>query len=260
MAIDLAKLDKPDLPGSVIALVTGEHGAGKTTFGATMPAPVFAPLEDGTASLAGMDEVRILPQAANSTEFGHHMGAILKGDHQFRTLVVDSVTALMAMFEEDVMAADRAAGHTPESINQALGGYGAGMRAVENRTEKFCRFCLDLRRKRGMNVVWIGHSIIQTISPPDGAQFDRYGLAGPLKAAAKFVQYADLIGICRLHHVAVQQSQKDKRTVAKGAGYREFVCAPTPSAITKNRFGITDPLRFEATPPNPLLPWINEGE
>lgn len=252
--IDLANLAQPADHGGLIVLVMGEPGAGKTTFGATMPAPVIASLEEGESSLIGRPDVRMLPRANDADEFAFQVSAIRCEKHDFRTLVIDSVTTYLGLVEADILETDRNAGRNPETLNQALGGYGAGQRAMENRAEGFCKYCMDIRRERGMNVVWIGHQIVETINPPDGASYDRYTLGGFGRAAAKFIQYADVVGVVRQQAAVIKQP--DGRNIAKSTGAREFVCTPTPSAVTKNRLGITEPLPFTIGPPNPLAPWL----
>ena len=68
MAIDLKTLSKPSGQRPIICTLFGEGGMGKTTLAAMFPNPVFIRTEDGTASLAGNDNVSLFPLATSTQD------------------------------------------------------------------------------------------------------------------------------------------------------------------------------------------------
>ena len=91
--LDLSKLPEAKQDGPIIALITGEPGAGKTTLAGKFPEAVVLPVEDGTRVLAGT-EARLLPKPKRMQDVRESMAAILNQDHNFKTLVIDSISAL----------------------------------------------------------------------------------------------------------------------------------------------------------------------
>lgn len=83
------KAAAPTLGG--IYFIYGLPGTGKTTIGATGPAPVILDLEGGTDSLMDRDDVRILPVPDLAT-LTQAYKFLAKGAHPYRTIVVDSLT------------------------------------------------------------------------------------------------------------------------------------------------------------------------
>jgi len=97
MAIDLKKLERPKGQRPIIATVFGEGGMGKSTLAAMFPRPVFIRTEDGTASLAGKDDVMLFPLVSSSQEVLDQIEALATQEHEFKTLVLDSITQLATM-------------------------------------------------------------------------------------------------------------------------------------------------------------------
>ena len=57
---------------------------------------------------------------------------------------------------------------------QAAGGYGAGYGALRELHEQFVSSLLELRDKRKMTIVLIGHVETERCSPPDSEEYMRY--------------------------------------------------------------------------------------
>ena len=65
----------------------GGHGIGKSTLASQFPAPIFISTEDGIDSL----DVTSFPKAQKLTDVVESIKTLLKEEHDFRTVVVDSV-------------------------------------------------------------------------------------------------------------------------------------------------------------------------
>ena len=235
--ISLDSLSAPTARPFHLTLV-GEGGMGKTTLAAMMPNPVFILTEDGTTSLIGQN-VQSFPLAKNTTDVFDAIKVLATDDHEFKTLVIDSITQLNILIESEIVAADPKAA----SINQAGGGYGAGQMAVSEVHRKIREWCGALTEAKGMNVVYLAHADTETIDAPDNDPFTRYTLRINKRSVAHYSDNVDLVGMIKLRTFTTGKSDKAKKATTDGT--RIITCYPTPSHISKNRFNIEDDLVFD---------------
>jgi hypothetical protein len=238
MAINLKSLSKPDGSRPIIATLFGEGGMGKTTLAAMFPKPVFIRTEDGTASLVGNDGVSLFPLSTSSQDVLDAIEALATEKHEFKTLVIDSITQLATLIESEIVAADPKA----KSINQAGGGYGAGYSTAAEKHRQIREWAGSLAYERGMNVIFIGHADTETLDLPDMDPFARYTVRMHKKSIPHYTDNVDLCGLIRLK-IFVRGGDGDKKR-AISTGEREIICFPQASSVTKNRFNITEPLPF----------------
>jgi len=249
MAIDLKKLERPKGQRPIIATFFGEGGMGKSTLAAMFPKPVFIRTEDGTASLAGNDDVMLFPLVSSSQEVLDQIEALATQDHEFKTLVLDSITQLGTLIEHEIVAADPKA----KSINQAGGGYGAGYNTAAEKHRQVREWAGALAYERGMNVVFIGHADTETLDLPDFDPFARYTVRMHKKSLPHYTDNVDLVGLIRLKTYVRGDGDK-KRAISTGD--REIICFPQASSVTKNRFNITQPLPFTFESGNPFEAFV----
>jgi hypothetical protein len=249
MAIDLKKLERPRGQRPIIATFFGEGGMGKSTLAAMFPKPVFIRTEDGTASLAGNDEVMLFPLISSSQEVLDQIEALATQEHEFKTLVLDSITQLGTLIEHEIVAADPKA----KSINQAGGGYGAGYNTAAEKHRQVREWAGALAYERGMNVVFIGHADTETLDLPDFDPFARYTVRMHKKSLPHYTDNVDLVGLIRLKTYVRGDGDK-KRAISTGD--REVICFPQASSVTKNRFNITQPLPFTFEGGNPFEAFV----
>jgi hypothetical protein len=249
MAIDLKKLERPRGQRPIIATFFGEGGMGKSTLAAMFPRPVFIRTEDGTASLAGNDEVMLFPLVSSSQEVLDQIEALATQEHEFKTLVLDSITQLGTLIEHEIVAADPKA----KSINQAGGGYGAGYNTAAEKHRQVREWAGALAYERGMNVVFIGHADTETLDLPDFDPFARYTVRMHKRSLPHYTDNVDLVGLIRLKTYVRGDGDK-KRAISTGD--REIICFPQASSVTKNRFNITQPLPFTFEGGNPFEAFV----
>jgi hypothetical protein len=249
MAIDLKKLERPKGQRPIIATFFGEGGMGKSTLAAMFPRPVFIRTEDGTASLAGNDEVMLFPLVSSSQEVLDQIEALATQEHDFKTVVIDSITQLATLIEHEIVAADPKA----KSINQAGGGYGAGYNTAAEKHRQVREWAGALAYERGMNVVFIGHADTETLDLPDFDPFARYTVRMHKKSLPHYTDNVDLVGLIRLKTYVRGDGDK-KRAISTGD--REIICFPQASSVTKNRFNITQPLPFTFESGNPFEAFV----
>ena len=249
MAIDLKSLSKPMGQRPVIMTLIGEGGMGKTTLAAMMPKPVFIRTEDGTASLAGNEGVALFPLATKSQDVFDAIEALASQPHDYKTLVLDSITQLATLIESEIVAADPKA----KSINQAGGGYGAGYNTAAEKHRQVREWAGALAYERGMNVIFIGHADTETLDLPDFDPFARYTVRMHKKSLPHYTDNVDLVGLIRLKTYVRGDGDK-KRAISTGD--REIICFPQASSVTKNRFNITQPLPFTFESGNPFEAFV----
>ena len=251
MSINLKSLSKPEGQRPVICTLFGEGGMGKTTLAAMFPNPVFIRTEDGTASLAGNDNVSLFPLATSSQDVLDAIEALGTEKHDYKTLVIDSITQLATLIESEIVAADPKA----KSINQAGGGYGAGYGTASERHRTVREYAGGLAYETGMNVVFIGHADTETLDLPDMDPYARYCVRMHKKSIPHYTDNVDLVGLIRLKTFTRGDGDK-KRAISTGE--REILCFPQASSVTKNRFNISQPLPFTFDGGNPFAEFVTE--
>jgi phage nucleotide-binding protein len=224
-----------DALGSVLATIVGEGGMGKTTLASLWPSPIFIPIEDGSASLAGKENVAMFPRPeVVTTEWVFDcLSKLASGGHNFKTVVLDSVTQLSTIIEAEIIAADPKA----KSINQAMGGYGAGYSAM-SRVHSKIRELAGVLKSKGMHVVFLAHAMSEKCNPPDQPEYLKYTIRMHKDSVAHYSDNVDLVGFIKLKTFV----SEDKR--ATTSGQRIITCYPNPAHISKNRYGISRDLDF----------------
>lgn len=252
----LDTIQKPeDRP--LMATILGDAGMGKTRLAAAFPKPIFIRAEDGLQSVPVDDRPDAFPQITSPGELWEQLTALIREKHDYATLVVDSVTALERLFIESVMEKDGRA----KAIAQAMGGYGAGYQAVGAQHQRVRKAAGILNTKRGMNVIFIAHAEVETMRSPDLDDFMRYTLRLNQKySLAPYVDDVDLVGFVRLQSFIKGDDGERKRVFSTGR--RELVVHANASNVSKNRFGLEEPMPFNEgeNPLADLIPSINQGK
>ena len=249
MAIDLSTLSKPIGQRPIIGTIFGEGGMGKTTLAAMFPNPVFIRTEDGTASLVGNENVSLFPLATSSQDVLDAIEALATQKHEYKTLVLDSITQLATIIEHEIVEADPKA----KSINQAGGGYGAGYNTAADRHRLIREWAGSLAYDRGMNVVFIAHSDTETLELPDMDAYARYTIRMHKKSLPHYTDNCDFVAQIRLKSF-VRGDGERKRAISTGE--REIFCFPLASSVTKNRFNIKEPIPFSFEGGNPFNDYV----
>ena len=243
----LSKISKPaDRP--VLVTILGDSGMGKTSLAATFPRPIFIRAEDGLQAIPEASRPDAFPVVVKADDLWDQLTALIKEQHEYKTLVIDSITALERLFVAEVMASDP---KQPKSINQALGGYGAGVAAVavlHQRVRKAAGMLVD----RGMHVVFIAHADTETIELPDADPYTRYSMRLGKKSVAPYLDDVDVVGFLKLMTVTMGDGERKK---AVSDGSRLLVTYATAANVSKNRYGITQDLEVPHGK-NPLTTFI----
>ena len=249
----LNSIAKPD-DRSIICTITGDAGLGKTSLAATFPNPIFIRAEDGLQAVPSTSRPDAFPLLSNVDMLWEQLTALIKEDHKYKTLVVDSVTQLDTLFTNYIVDTDP---KKPKSIAQALGGYGAGFQALSSLHGRVRKAAGILNETKGMNIVFIAHSETETIELPDADPYTRYNIRMQKQSVSHFIDNVDMVAYLKLETHTFGDGERKK---ALSDGTRILVSYATAANISKNRFGIEKDLIVQKgiNPLIELIPSINK--
>lgn len=235
----LERVTKGKIQRPILALIYGPDGAGKSTFAADAPSPIFLGKENGTNSL----DVTRLPEPKNYNDIMVCLEELRTCDHDYQTLAIDSLDWIEPLVWQAVCQADGA-----KSIEDVGGGYGKGYTQANDVWRKMITELARLRDAKNMNIIVIAHSQIKVFNDPSQpAPYDRYQLKLNEKAAALWREFVDFVGFATFE-VYTKTSKDGQRSKAFGDGKRVLLTERRPSFDAKNRLGLPFelPLSFEA--------------
>lgn len=248
MSISLKSLKTVRADSAPRVLIYGPPGIGKTTLASEFPNPVFLQIEDGT------------PGDVELTSFGHletfadvmdALGALYQEEHEYRTVVIDSITELQKLiYAETCMRGDEK-GNQKGNIEDF--GYGKGYVYAMRVAQEFIDGINYLRRDKNMAIVLIAHSLVQRFDDPETVSYDRYEIA--LRSSDK--ANSDLRGLFEREMDAIlllkqpvtvkteEQGFNKERALASGGGTTLIHSVGKPAFTAKNRYGIPPSIRFD---------------
>jgi hypothetical protein len=236
MAISLASLNRASTPKPPRILVHGVAGVGKTTNASQAPAPVFIQTEDGLGTLP----VPHFPLARTFDEVIEALAALYIEEHDFRTVVIDSVDWL-----EPLVWARACRDNGWASIEDP--GYGKGYIAALALWRQYVDGLNALRDERGMTVIQLAHTDIKRFDSPEHEPYDRYQIKLHARAAALLQEHSDIVLFAnyRVSTVKADTGFGKKVNRALGSGERVLYTAERPAFLAKNRFGLPDVLPLD---------------
>lgn len=207
------------------AVVYGVGGVGKTSFCATFPKPVLLPIEMGASAI----DIDSFPQATTYAQIVEAINA-LHGEHDFKTLVVDSLDWL-----EPLVWQATCAEHNKQSIEAF--GYGKGYLEAD-KNWRFLMAGFDSLRARGINIVCIAHSAVVKVEPPDADPYDRWTMKLHKRAGGLWHEWADLVAFVKYRVNVVATANEKTRGI--GTGERVIHTTERPAWDAKNRWSLPD--------------------
>ena len=259
-------LDSIQVPedGAIICTLYSESGLGKTTLASKFPSPVFIRAEDGLVAIPRAERPAAFPKIGSSKELFDQLKALIQGPHEFKTVVIDTISVLEEIFINDVVSEWKESNpmkvKSSTSIKTVHGGYGAGYEAVANLHGRV-RKAAELLKDKGINVVFLIHSTTEILDLPDCEPYTRYTFNMNKRSLVHYKENVDLVGFIKLETFA-QGEKEDRFKKAVSAGQRVLVCYAVANNVSKNRFGIEEDILINKGE-NPLLqyiPNIEKGE
>lgn len=142
-------------------IVYGDNGIGKTTFAASAKNPIIVDLE-GNCNHIEAPKQRI----TSLDDVEDFLGALLDQEHDYKTLVIDSLDSLEVLISEKITN-----NHTTQELSY---GKSAAIwaRYIKDLITKFERLSI----LKGMNIVFTAHWKVKAANNPMTEQYDRYDL------------------------------------------------------------------------------------
>lgn len=241
----LSTVSRPSSRPPIIT-IAGDAGTGKTSLACQFPDPIVIRAEDGLGSIPYDQRPDAFPLLQSGDDLWDQVKALLHEDHDYKTVIVDSVTALDPMFTQSILASDGRA----KTLSTAMGGYGAGYQALASMHARLRKGLGLLNERKNMAVVFVAHADLETMRLPDVDDYSRYSLRMNAKSLPPYIDDVDMVGFVRL--AAVVRGDEGERKKVISNGDRELICHATAASVAKNRFGITDAIELPAGE-NPLL-------
>jgi hypothetical protein len=225
-------------------MIYGSEGVGKTTLASEFPDPVFLQVEEGTPA-----DVELTSFGTIET-FGDFIGAmeaLHDEPHEFKTLVVDSATALQRLVFAETCARGDEHGNAKARIEDF--GYGKGYVNAKGVQREALEGFEALRKNRGMSIVIIAHSIVTRFDDPESASYDRYEIDLHKHLLGDVTRDLDAILLLK-KPVSVKEEKGggfDAKRVRAGDTSQPVLIHSVgkPAFVAKNRFNIPDGLRFD---------------
>lgn len=198
MALNLASISTESQVKAPRIVLLGVEKIGKTSFacgsrvengvvaeyGLNKPVIVSVKGEQGADSIP----VAKFPVAQTFDEVIEALGALYGEEHEFGTVVIDSVSALEPLIWADVCKDSGVA-----SIEKVGGGYGNGYVKALSVWRQLLDGLDALREHKNMASIIIGHTKVKSINDPDTDSYDAYHLDINNNAANLLFRWADLI-------------------------------------------------------------------
>lgn len=201
MAISLASISQGKSIKAPRIIVLGVEKLGKTTFSCGshfengslaqtgLNSPIVIPVkgEEGCDAL----DVATFPTAMDYDAVVDSIGALYNEDHEYKTVVLDSASALEPLVWDAVCKDDNAS-----SIEKVGGGYGKGYTESVLKWRELLEGLDALRAAKNMASIIIGHVKVKRFDDPAGDSYDQYQFDINDKAANLLFRWADLILFC----------------------------------------------------------------
>lgn len=192
--------------------IYGTRGIGKSSLAADAPAPIFLDLGNATEHL---NVVRYpLPAEPTYQDVLDAIDDLATSDHAYKTLVVEDVGELESLLWKHIIAAapvDRD-GNKPTTIEGF--GFGKGYVIAEAEWRVLVHRLDQVRLRKGMHVIMLGHSIIATVKNPGGENYDRHVPLIHPKAVGVIGANADVVAFATFDDVAKRiQAGPAKKTI-----------------------------------------------
>jgi len=224
------------LPGKVIdttqmrapkGIVYGPPGAGKTTFGASADNPIIIDCENGASHV----DCHRTPYLATWNEIQPWLDGLAAGDHDYQTVVIDSIDWLLRRIEEHVAGVDGSPTGMKQTLNRSHGGYGNGRQVLKNYVYQYLLPTLDRIVNAGVAVLLLAHAARREMTTIDGITLEKSTPEIHPDLANTMIEWSDFVGAIRL-----------------AGDSRELVLHETPQLVAKNRYGVSDslPLSWQA--------------
>jgi hypothetical protein len=218
-------------------VVIGPPGVGKTSLGAAAPGAVFLidNQEDGISTLKASRlvaaNIPVLPPIGSWEDAQDALAALAEGDHNHRTLVIDTLGGFERLCHEFVCRTEF------KGIwgEKGFSGYARGYEVSLPPWREFLNRLDRLRSDRGMAIIALAHSLVRPFKNPEGEDYDRYIADMHHKTWSVTHKWADMVLFANYH---VEVEKEGGRNKGKGGQLRFLNTEHHAAYDAKNRHGL----------------------
>ena len=206
-------------------MVYGTHGIGKSTFAAQAPGVVFISTEDGIADI----DCESFPVCKTLEQFGGYLDLLLREEHPYQTVAVDSLDWLERLIWQFVCEK-----YKVKTLVDL--GFGKGYAEALNIWMEILKKLSELREVRMMGIVLLAHANVKKFDDPERESYDRYSPKLHDKASEAVQEWCDEV-LFASYKVFTQTEEKGFSQKTRGIGTGERVLRTTerPFCVAKNR-------------------------
>ncbi len=193
-------------------VVYGVEGIGKSTFASQADRPVFLGPEDGTPHL----EVDRFPVPEDMTwpDVLDAIDDLIKSETPFRTFVVDTVDWIEPMIWATVC--QRCGAPTIEEVG---GGFQKGYKEALIEWRLLLSRLEELRTKRGMSIILLGHHKTANFKNPEGLDYIRFVMKIDPLAAGLLKEWCDAVFFANYESFTKGDKKRPAKGISTGARY-----------------------------------------
>lgn len=198
----------------------GTRGIGKSSLAADAPAPIFIDLGNATEHLNV--ERYPIPETPRYLDVLDAIDDLATNDHAYKTLVIEDLgemEELMWRHLVDIAPPNRE-GDKPTGIESLGGGFSKGYTIAASEWRVLVQRLDQLRLRKGMNVIMLGHSTVATIKIPGSENYDRYVPLIHTKAVGVIGANADVVGFVTFDDVAKRITSGSAKKTIGVTGHR----------------------------------------
>lgn len=230
-------------------LVYGVAGIGKTTLLSQAPSPIMIQTEDGE----GLIDMPRFPLAKSYDDVMSALGVLATTEHPYLTVGIDSLDWFEPMVWEKVIQ-DNPTANKSGRIAAGIESYDyqKGYKMAMDYWGEYVDAINYLRNERGMMIIQIAHSAIQTFDSPESGSYDRYNIKLHTNkkgegASAYLLQHSDCVFFINYKtHVTEEKGKFNVvKTRAVGQGKRSIFTQERPSYSAKNRYNLPLEMDFD---------------
>lgn len=219
------------------AVLYAVPGWGKSSIACHTPDPIVLMTrgEDGLRTLLANRLVPETPhfddEAATWNEVLLGVQELIVGDHEFKTLVVDTLNGAAALCVDHVTRV------TYGGDAAKFADYGRGWKVVPGEWQKLLD-TLGRLNEKGVSILLLAHADVKTFKNPEGLDFDRYTPRMPPQQWEPVEAWADMVLFGQLETFVKTDNPKASKGKAFGGQDRLLYCERTAVADAKNRHGL----------------------
>lgn len=247
MAISLQSIQTGIAANPPVITIHSDTGIGKSTFAANAPNPIFIPTENSLGKLP----VARFPVCGTYEDVMNSTAVLLNDKHNYLTAVYDTLDWFEPMVWNYLIRMQPNDDKGRAVTNIEGYNYGKGFKYALDYWNDFISLTDRLRFERNMMIIYIVHSTIRKVTPPDMESYEMYmpKLQDSEKTSAKdkIVEHSDVVLFANWRVALTDEKLGfgNTRNRGVGSGERVVYTEQRPAYEAKNRFDLPSQIQVK---------------